>query len=717
MNSCKIAIVVYKKEDLKYEKCIESINNLIIPHGVHFDIVTIEAETYGGMAHNRIMQQINAKYKIYINESIRFVNERFLFEIIEIFKDREIGAIGMLGAQSVHLSGEWWKSNRRCGVVYSQENNQIQEIRLTSSNDLLEEVRIVDDAFLATQYDLPWQDEFKTNYFSVMSYCREFELAGYKVVVPNPKKPWCIYLQLDAITKEMQGEKDIFLKKYYSYLYNKHEQHGIDYALYNFGKNVDLREGYRFACPEGICIGERTSIQKDAWMLLPYNNFDGEPRIIIGAGCDIGYRCSISAANSVILEKNVIIAANVHITDHNHEYKEIGIPIMQQGISSFTNQVVIGRGSWLANNVVIAGNVRIGKGCVIAANSVVTHDIPDYCVAAGAPARVVKMFDVKTGKWVSIHDNQELKKQLLIRKCTKPLLTVGLFTYNRSGFLDELLDKILQQVGNDKLLEILVLDNASTDNTTDIVEKYQRKYSNLQYYRNKENIGTQNNLFKIWELAKGEYVIAGGGDDCFLNVSLYRLVNSIYRNRNCSLFMLCNSDMDSYKYCCGTGAIEYLKKVSFLTTFFTGLVIKKSIYDEIKDKNKYNDTNIAHVYIQYKILENEPSFCLVKGKLFLGTSEQYRLEGYNFMEAFLNSYFRILEDNIVIPEETIREEKLKVLEQMVFPWYEKNITKAKKIPLSTLMSFYDRYYHDEIYYNEYRQRLRKILERNNALVK
>lgn len=64
--------------------------------------------------------------------------------------------------------------------------------------------------------------------------------------------------------------------------------------------------------------------------------------------------------------------------------------------------MIIGEGSWIGTNVVIVGNVRIGKRCVIGANSVVTKDIPNHCIAVGIPAKVVKQYNVHTGCWERI---------------------------------------------------------------------------------------------------------------------------------------------------------------------------------------------------------------------------------------------------------------------------------------------------------------------------
>ena len=63
---------------------------------------------------------------------------------------------------------------------------------------------------------------------------------------------------------------------------------------------------------------------------------------------------------------------------------------------------MIGDGTWIGTNVVRVGNIQIGKHCVIGANSVVTKDIPDYSVAAGIPAKVIKRYDFEEEEWVRV---------------------------------------------------------------------------------------------------------------------------------------------------------------------------------------------------------------------------------------------------------------------------------------------------------------------------
>ena len=161
-------------------------------------------------------------------------------------------------------------------------------------------------------------------------------------------------------------------------------------------------------------IGLGVVIQKDCWLNIAHQRTEAGPMIAIGDGTNIGRRCTISAANSISMGNHVLIAPNVFITDHNHEYRDINIPIMHQGITTPDGQVSIGDGTWIGINAVIMGNVTVGKQCVIGSNAVLNRAIPDYCIAVGNPARVVKMYTDE--QWVSIKNNEELRHYLKSRE-------------------------------------------------------------------------------------------------------------------------------------------------------------------------------------------------------------------------------------------------------------------------------------------------------------
>ena len=151
---------------------------------------------------------------------------------------------------------------------------------------------------------------------------------------------------------------------------------------------------------QSVYIGKHCSLKgnhhitlEDSVTVRPYAQIWSGGTVRIGRGSEIGERCRISIANSLEIGEKVLFSPNVYITDCDHEYRDVNIPVIDQGIVQRGQRVSIGDGSYIGINAVIVGNVKIGKHCVIGANSVVTKDVPDYCVAVGSPAKVIKRIE------------------------------------------------------------------------------------------------------------------------------------------------------------------------------------------------------------------------------------------------------------------------------------------------------------------------------------
>ncbi len=144
-------------------------------------------------------------------------------------------------------------------------------------------------------------------------------------------------------------------------------------------------------------IGDGVTVEYKTWLAARPLTGMGTCHLVIEDGCTIGHFNHIYATNSVVLHKNVLTADKVYISDNLHGYENIEIPIKKQPIVQ-NGVVEIGEGTWLGENVCVLG-AKIGKQCVIGANSVVTKDIPDYSIAVGVPAKVIKQYDFKTKKW------------------------------------------------------------------------------------------------------------------------------------------------------------------------------------------------------------------------------------------------------------------------------------------------------------------------------
>jgi len=165
-----------------------------------------------------------------------------------------------------------------------------------------------------------------------------------------------------------------------------------------------LGRGSSMVRPRGIEGIRRVFVGDDVYVAdggllaaVPHTNAE-ECALRIGDGCKIGSYNHIYATRSVTLEDEVLTAGNVYISDNVHGFEDVQLAIMHQPIKQL-RAVTIGRGSWLGQNVCIIG-ASVGRGCVIGSNSVVLNDIPDYCVAVGSPARVVRRMDKATGEWI-----------------------------------------------------------------------------------------------------------------------------------------------------------------------------------------------------------------------------------------------------------------------------------------------------------------------------
>ena len=168
------------------------------------------------------------------------------------------------------------------------------------------------------------------------------------------------------------------------------------------GVGARIAPPFRFYGLNEMSLGESVMINSDCWMqTIPGQVAAGSSKLIIHAHAGIGMGAHISAAKQVVIGEHVLLARNVYISDHAHAFEDIKTPIIQQGIHGIA-PVSIGRGTWLGQNVVVLPGVTIGQNCVVGANSVVNSSIPDFSVAVGSPARVIKQYNQETGLWERI---------------------------------------------------------------------------------------------------------------------------------------------------------------------------------------------------------------------------------------------------------------------------------------------------------------------------
>lgn len=171
------------------------------------------------------------------------------------------------------------------------------------------------------------------------------------------------------------------------------------FTFKQFGKNSILCHPLEINNPKHMIIENKVYIAEYAW-LMARKGVKDSTKLRICSNTQIGHFSHIVANNSILIEKNVLIADKVFISDCTHDYIDINTPIQSQEIITLKS-IIIGESSWIGEGVCICG-ANIGTHSVIGANSVVTKDIPDYCVAAGAPAKVIKRYNFKTNQWENV---------------------------------------------------------------------------------------------------------------------------------------------------------------------------------------------------------------------------------------------------------------------------------------------------------------------------
>lgn len=200
-------------------------------------------------------------------------------------------------------------------------------------------------------------------------------------------------------------------------------------------------------------------------------------------------------------------------------------------------------------------------------------------------------------------------------------------TYNRAEYLPELLDSIISQITDDLegKIEICISDNASTDNTEEVVQTYKQKYDHITYHKNKENLGPDLNYLKSVEIASGEYCWFMGSDDALKQGALKRIDTELQKQLD---IYLCNRDEfdktlknflfkkfwlspeitdRTYNLTNKEDYLSYLNDaidLGALFSYLSSIVFKRENWNEVKYDNKFTGSAYSHVFVLLKSIQN-----------------------------------------------------------------------------------------------------------------
>ena len=152
-----------------------------------------------------------------------------------------------------------------------------------------------------------------------------------------------------------------------------------------------------------------------------------------------------------------------------------------------------------------------------------------------------------------------------------PIISICIPTYNRDECLRQCLNSIVLQFEDSVVresVEIVISDNASTDNTEKIVNEFQRDYSNIFYYRNSENIRVDRNIINVVEKAKGDFVWFLGDDDALFEGALEHMLEEL--------------KLDKFDYCI-VNCLGYNNSLSKPSVSQPNFIIESNQYYKLVD--------------------------------------------------------------------------------------------------------------------------------------
>ena len=159
-----------------------------------------------------------------------------------------------------------------------------------------------------------------------------------------------------------------------------------------WGPRSRLGLGAKLVEPQLIDVGGDVVLGEYSWLNAKDERRDRRPTLRIGDGTSIGRFAQINAWRSVTIGRNVLIADRVFISDADHNYSDAETPIIQQG-DAFIGAVTLQDGCWIGIGAVILPGVTVGRNAVVAANAVVTKDVPARAVVGGIPAKIIKQLE------------------------------------------------------------------------------------------------------------------------------------------------------------------------------------------------------------------------------------------------------------------------------------------------------------------------------------
>ncbi|ERL04917.1 glycosyltransferase family protein [Mitsuokella sp. oral taxon 131] len=218
LDEGKVAFVTCVNDEAWYQEARAYMESLDVPAGMKTEFIPVRqaASMCAGYEEGRLAS--DAKYKVYLHQDTLVVNKSLIADLLDLFADATIGAVGVIGCRSLPKSGIWWDGMRNYGrVLHACEPESVVDSECMEPDGDYMEVEAVDGLFIATQCDIAWRADLFTGWHLYdTSYCRELQRRGFRVVVPNQSADfWCIHCPKEKpLAASYRTYQKVFLREY-----------------------------------------------------------------------------------------------------------------------------------------------------------------------------------------------------------------------------------------------------------------------------------------------------------------------------------------------------------------------------------------------------------------------------------------------------------------------------------------------------------------------
>lgn len=671
INEKKVMVHVINTVPEMMALCVEALKKTVKPEGWEFQ-AEVGPLDMDGTTFYRVIKSSDAYYHLFIETDCLIVDEQFWIRFLACFEDTSVGLVSIAGTGID-------KSTVGC-YAKEDESGNVSVVGVRGRGG---DIAIPTALCWCIKGDiLPPRVGAEAVPGAV---AMEYWLKGMRCVVPDQDMPLCLFAKDESDRRKCASE---LLEPIYGTAMRSMAMPNLQ-----VGRRVNVHNRVSFTKGSG-----------DDFALLKLDD-DAS----IGDNVTFDLHHPIFVGKTVRIDRDATIGK---VTGHERGPE----------VTTIADRAII------EADVAICCGVTIGRGAQVLAGSVVESDIPPYVIAVGAPAKIIAVYDYDNCKYWPVNAEFTAEELLIKRGPSRPLVTIGVPTYNRSRFLRKCLEAIFYDIGDDPQFEVLISDNCSDDDTQKLVEEFAARYSNLNYVRNKENIGSAANFDQVYNMARGKFVFSLGDDDYYNPGVLYHMLEAVKQNPDCSIIAMRPVSRNG-AIVRGEGAISYLNYYTYSCTWISLHGFRTDIVHKVKIDEKYKDGFFLQVVKQFAMLMIEPKYAILEiepfrndigGALDIMPEEHKKLDKakklLDFTYVFFHEYYGTLEECKCygLTDEAISYEKKRHLFELVINWIaaigERHVAWSRR----DTMKYYDEQYCKEPYYLEWREKLQRIVENDRV---